>query len=181
MNFGWEQANKSPEDARVVLQFQISQRLFDYFFNSRSGYRAHFWASGKFGTQFNYKIIAQFCDQIEIALPNTISVRKLNSNYDDLGTIDIAKSFLIKSLNSNLSKIWACTKLIRVGGGSKDLPTGVTGSKLIVGSEKFWPEIYRDTDDTWLDVKGAFCAKKELYQIKTLGEREEGLHNNGEA
>jgi hypothetical protein len=93
----------------------------------------------------------------------------------------IAKSGLLKSLNNESSKIWPCTKRIRVNDKSQVLPLGVTDPKLIIESTKEWSGLYRAREDAWLDVKGAFFGKNEPYQVKTVKEREESLHENGEA
>src|ERR1700716_1759167 len=50
--FGREHLDEKWEHVRAVVQFPVGAKLFDWFFNARTGYRAHFRAHYKLGLRF---------------------------------------------------------------------------------------------------------------------------------
>ncbi len=42
VRMGREHAKEQSDDCRAVVQFGVGVQLFDWFFNARTGYRAHF-------------------------------------------------------------------------------------------------------------------------------------------
>src|SRR5688572_15375600 len=49
----WEFSEDRPLDCRAVVQFRVEPTLFDWFFNARTGYRAHYRTHPTYGIEFN--------------------------------------------------------------------------------------------------------------------------------
>ncbi len=179
--FGWEQACGNPENHRAVIQFPVTEYLFDWFFNARTGYRAHYRAETACGLELNAELIDRARQMLNTSLSDTVKARLLNAKFEDCGTVEIQKTNYLKSLDVYLSKIWFCTKLITGDGGVNFLPLGITGPKLLVGNEEPWSAPYRESKDSWLDMKGAFLGDTGPYQPKDPQYRAEVLHSTGEA
>jgi hypothetical protein len=177
--FGVEQARDCQDDSRAVVQFQVEPKLFDWFFNARTGYRAHFWAGSETGFLFNAKVVATLRTVLAKVLPDRVPARRLNANFEDCGETWAARDSIATSLDDHLSKIWACTRLIGLNAPPTILPLGVTGPKLEVAPGGPWPAIYRDASETWLDVKGAFVGSNGLYQPKDPILRARRLREHG--
>jgi hypothetical protein len=62
VRFGREHAEDARGGCRAVIQFHVRAALFDWFFNGRSGYRAHFWADPLDGIAFNDQMVS-LCSQ----------------------------------------------------------------------------------------------------------------------
>lgn len=180
LRFGREPAEKISDEYRVVIQFAVGTDVFDWFFNARSGYRAHFRAHYSVGIEFNMRFINIVRDRL-MRLPDAVPGRQLNSMFQDCGKTMIEKSFVLASLVPDLSKVWFCTKLIQARGGVQLLPTGLTGPKLLLEGGIRWAAPYREEESAWLDVKGAFLGKGAAYQPKDPVQRAKRLHASGEA
>lgn len=167
------------EDCRAVIQFQVAAHVFDWFFNGRTGYRAHFRAHPDCGSLFN----SQLLEAVRARLVNIVSLsvpaRRLDSDFQDRGATVLTKSFMLSSLVPNLAKIWFCTKLMEFDGVVRDLPLGITGPKLLLDGGVEWVAPFRDSMDTWLEIKGAFLGRKGPYQLKNSTERAHRLHEEG--
>src|SRR6266850_5583361 len=100
-----------PDDYRGVVQFPVGSDDFDWFFNARTGYRAHFRMRYEFGLSFNEQIIEVLRRCLD-TLPDIVFGRLLNGAFEDCGPEEIPKLFLTRSLEPALSKVWFCTKLI---------------------------------------------------------------------
>lgn len=85
---------------RVVYCIQVPKDLFDLFFNSRNGYRAHYYRSQFEGMRANRLLI----DTLLLTLRNSPQTKNCAP------TIDIEESFA-----SNSSKVWLseCGKEVR--------------------------------------------------------------------
>src|SRR4051794_14324803 len=57
VRFARERAEGQPNDYRAVVQFGLGAALYDWFFNGRMGYRAHFRAHYECGLKFNSQLI----------------------------------------------------------------------------------------------------------------------------
>lgn len=57
------------DDCRIVVQFHVGDKLFDWFFNARTGYRAHFRAHHNRGIEFNNEIIEELRLRLDAKLP----------------------------------------------------------------------------------------------------------------
>ncbi|MGF6606014.1 hypothetical protein OKW45_000914 [Paraburkholderia sp. WSM4175] len=113
VRFGREHAEAQPDDSRAVVQFAVGVGLFDWFFNARTGYRAHFRGCYKRGLEFNKQIIEALRRCLDAKLPDIVIGRELNKNFEDCGETEIPRSLLMDSLVPHLSKVWFCTKLTR--------------------------------------------------------------------
>jgi hypothetical protein len=178
--FGREHAEGHWEDCRAVVQFGVGAEIFDWFFNARTGYRAHFRADYVCGLKFNNKIIAVLRERLA-ALPTVVTGRELKSTFEDCGKSLIPRSFVLASLIPELSKVWFCTKRIQHDGGIDLLLTGVVGPRLLLEEGIRWAAPYRENDSAWLDVKGAFLGQAGPYQPKDPMGRAKKLQATGEA
>lgn len=179
---GLEHAKDQPDDRRAVVQFGVGSQLFDWFINGRTGYRAHFRSHYACGLGFNEQIIKALRDCLDARLHEPVDGRKLNSDFDDCGPLEIQRASIINSLVPHLSKIWFCTKRICKGDGIEPpLPPGVPGPRILLGECASWAAPYQEDDNAWLDVKGAFIGEAGPYQPKDPIERAETLHTCGEA
>jgi hypothetical protein len=182
VRFARERAEGQPKDYRAVVQFGVGAALFDWFFNGRMGYRAHFRAQYRCGLKFNGELIDGLRGILDTELQDTVMGRELDDRFEDVGEAQIGKPFLIASLVPDLSKVWLCTKRIRSNGGIEFLPSGLVGPRILLGDDGLsWPAPYRDEDTSWLDIKGAFLGKAEVYQPKDPVERAKRLHAAGDA
>lgn len=168
---------------RAVVQFHVGKHLYDWFFNGRTGYRAHFRAHHKCGIEFNNKILGALCAVLEAGLPDVVNGRHIGPGFSDCGVVEITKSFLRQSLVPTLTKVWNCTTRIGLHGGTEEMPSGVSGEpKLILPDGRTWVAIYCADDDlAWLDIKGGFLGKTRVYQTKNPFKRARRLQDSGEA
>jgi hypothetical protein len=180
VRFGYEHARDQWEDCRAVVQFAIGEKLFDWFFNGRTGYRAHFRAHHSCGIAFNGSLIEMARSRLVERTPDVILGRELNGEFEDLGEIEIPKRFLSASLVTNLSKVWFCTKRIGLSGGIQHVIPGLGGTPRIQLNEGCsWAAPYADSDSAWLDIKGAFLGRSGAYPSNDLIERARKLEANG--
>jgi hypothetical protein len=177
---GREHAEGQWEDCRAVVQFSIGADVFDWFFNGRTGYRAHFRAHHMHGIVFNSQIIDAFRARLA-KLPDVISGRELDIEFEDHGPARLPRTFLLESLVTYLSKVWFCAKRIRPCGGMELLPIGLGGvPKLILDGDVRWGAPSPDDDSAWLNVKGAFLGKNGPYQLKDPVCRAKHIQATGE-
>jgi hypothetical protein len=175
------ECRESGNDYRAVIQFHIGTGLFDWFFNGRTGYRAQYRAASNAGLAFNEQIITTLNCELDAGLSEICLGRALDYDFNDCGEVEIPKTFIVKSLAPHLAKTWWCGKLIEKDGRINALPSGVEREPRIGLSDCSWPTIYRNDDDAWLDIKGAFFAHGGWYQPKDPVERAIKLQTTGEA
>ena len=72
VRWGQEHAEKQSHDCRAVIQFHVGAELFDWFFNARTGYRAHFRSECTFGIDFNASMIDALRVCLQRQAPETI-------------------------------------------------------------------------------------------------------------
>jgi hypothetical protein len=180
VRFARERAEGQPNDYRAVVQFGLGAELFDWFFNGRMGYRAHFRAHYECGLKFNGQLIDALRGILDTELQDTATGRELDDRFEDVGEAPIGKTFLIASLVPDLSKVWFCTRRIRPQGGTELLPTGLLGPRILLGDGS-WAAPYREEDASWLDIKGAFLGETKVYQPKAPLQRAKKLQATGEA
>ena len=168
VRFGFERAEGRREDRRAVVQFAVGERLFDWMFNARTGYRAHFRADAETGLAFNDRIVEALAGVLANRLPNPVSCVDISERFDDCGRINVARRKFLASLaiEGSLPKVWFCTRRICKQGGVKCLSLGLGGPKLSVGNEIEWAAPAPDDDNAWLDIKGAFWREDGPYQPK---------------
>ena len=158
VRLGFEQAGQCIHDHRAVLQFAVGGRVFDWFFNARGGYRAHFRASSTRGLAFNDRLIDSLAGILAIRLTDPVECTELSARFEDLGRVSVPRSRILASLATlgSLPKIWFCTQRIQRDGGIEQLTSGVVGPKILLGSYDKWAAPVRDDGEAWLDIKGAF-------------------------
>lgn len=181
LRLGMEQSEKSRSDRRAVLQFHIGVVLSDQFFNSKSGYRAHFRQDWRIGLSYNEGLIALLRTETQSRLAEEVEVRLLSPTFDDCGALRVHRSDIFTSLDPGLSKVWFCARLISPSGRIVELPTGTVGPRLLLEDGTSWATVSRDDCDAWLDIKGAFLGSGRLYQTKDPIARATKLHVTGEA
>jgi hypothetical protein len=81
VRFGSEEAEACPEDCRAVIQFRVTPQVFDWFFNGRSGYRAHFRAHPYCGLSFNSNLLESVRLRLDEILSPSISARRLQRSF----------------------------------------------------------------------------------------------------
>src|SRR5215471_9835160 len=74
VRFGRERNSSQPDDWRSVLQFRVGTSLFDWFFNAKTGYRAHFRKSPETGLEFKDAIVKMAVDTLQANAPQTLDV-----------------------------------------------------------------------------------------------------------
>ena len=176
-SLGWEARENHPSQHRAVIQFPVDPDLFDWFFNARTGYRAHFRAHPDCGLAFNADIVRALSDRLRRQLPSSVSVKRVDRDMKILETISLPSADLVRSLDPELAKLWVGGTPI---GGGEDRYLGATGPMIRVGSDKEWPALYM-VGHTWLDLIGAFDNNGKLCQPKPPRERADKLHKTGRA
>ena len=77
---------------RVYSELPVSEELFDLFFNSRSGYRAQFFAGEEIGELFNAYVV-------EAIAPMLIESASLYTEY-------VYRELCERSLTASHTKVW---------------------------------------------------------------------------
>lgn len=182
LRIGRESAGKCPSDYRAVFQFPVGTNLFDWFFNGRTGYRAHFKTDPWCGLTFNATAIEGIREIVTNDFPAIVEGWTFEEGCLNIQSHEIQKCFLLHSLHPYWSKLWSCdTRIAHPNTLQPNISR--TGPKILIGSEE-WAAIYPDNDDdAWLDVKGGFLQHDllRLYQPKDPLERAKNLHTRGSA
>ena len=187
VRFGYEDAKSGAPDARLIVQFPVSARSFDWFFNARTGYRAHFRGGYALGLKFNDDVISRLRAILRSRVSWPAHGRRVDIWYHDLGSVPIQKAFFEASLISFYSKIWLCGIRLEGNGKHTKMPIGAGDFHLLVDGEK-WMAMAPGA--TWLEVKGAFTETEgngqphrrgEPYQSKDPVHRARTLQFTGEA
>jgi hypothetical protein len=172
--FAWEFAEMRNSDHRSVVQFPVTRTLFDWFFNGRSGYRAHYYADPQVGQAFNAMLVVALAGVLERHVPATLKMPRVDSRMRSHGDATVSRTEFLQSFEPRLSKLWWGVQ--PVDGFHRHY--SVTGPKLLLKKTE-WPSLYMD--DPWLDLKGAFSDNGRLYQTKCPDKRAQKLHEAGEA
>lgn len=191
---------------RVTIQFPVDPRIYDWFYNGRTGYRAHFWASSELGETYNRRLLVGFRSILEKRVAEGgVFGRKIAVRIDgasreetDEGSFQIAGALIDRSLDLKMSKVWLCERLIQTDGKQPcDLQPFYLAErylpKLII--PKWTDAIYPKTGCTtseglrapysdeqgksWLDIKGGFVGPRHVYQLKPPHKRAVSLHQCG--
>ncbi len=169
-----------PDDYRVVIQIPVGATLFNWFFNGRTEYRAHFRAGVECGLRFNNEIIKALRQLFDGKMNHEIHGRRIIGRFEDGGQVKFPKAFAMTSLSPELSKISYCTKLIGRNEVSP-LPQDffLYPAKILLKNQK-WTALLQDDADAWLNVFGAFVGQDgRTYQPKDPFIRAKMLHDNG--
>lgn len=82
---GREHSRSQWDDCRAAFQFRVGAQIFDWFFNARTGYRAHFRVRYEFGETLR--------PRLDASLPLCVPGRE----FENCGKAQIPKSFVIAS------------------------------------------------------------------------------------
>ena len=169
LRIGFDGIDNNLASPRITIQFPVSSCLYDWFFNSRTGYRAQYWISADTGHKFNVSILSRLRATIERQLRSSnvdgreIWVVQHNDHRKDVdkGPRTESKSTVLQSLSPGLAKIWICERLIQNNGEPpRQMPFGSMDPKLQIarwrGSGLFAP--FPEEGSAWLDVKGGYVS-----------------------
>ncbi|WP_156938543.1 hypothetical protein [Mesorhizobium sp. LNHC252B00] len=172
VRIGFDGINNDFDAPRVMFQFPVSPALYDWFFNSRTGYRAQYWASPKIGNAYNSRLLAHLKSIVGTWAPasgvagRALSVQHHNGHRQDidLGRRTESRATVLASLDPLLSKIWICERLLKDDGNSPAwiAALSTSGPKLHVpqwiehGAEYGLVPQFPDKRSAWLDIKGGY-------------------------
>lgn len=180
VRLGLEQAIGNSDEVRAVVQFHIGEVLFDRFFNSREGYRAAFRNDWRHGYRFNSNLVGQLRDCLSVLLGSTVSVTRLNANFETVREEQIPSTRLLESLVPDMSKLCYCSLRIACRGSPEPLAVSFSGPKLLLDQGARWAAPHALEADAWLDLKGAFLGSEKPYQPKDPDARARKLAKTGE-
>jgi hypothetical protein len=180
VRFGLEQASERPVWLRAFVQFNVGEELLDWFFNAQTGYRARFRLSWQNGLLMNEGLIGDLRSLLAQPPNASLPCRLLSPSFSDVGDTTVTSERFAHSLDPNLSKIWACAKLMDGNGSLKDVALGLTTPPLVLPDGQRWLAISQDELDAWLEVKGAFMKPTGLYQPKSPAVRAKAIGSTGE-
>lgn len=156
------------EHQRAIFQFQVSRDLYDYFFNSRSGYRAQYWISPEQGQAANAQCLQEISRVILTAMPGSFEARQIQVENDwtgrkdiDVGACKMLRSWLMESLGHPAAKIWICERLMSGNVGPLQSIPISEAPRLSVPR---WPTAlapYPIAALAWLDLKGGFVGSEQ--------------------
>jgi len=158
--FGIDTMNDQP---RAIIQVRVGLKLYDQFFNGRTGYRAHYWSSPDAGNSFDERLICNLRQVLHEHMPILVEGRNVVVNVNggrdecDGGPCQVTREFALQSFQPNASKAWICEWLITDRGGLnqwQSLGYYPRTPKLII---KGWSgNGLRAPCGEWLDFKGGF-------------------------
>lgn len=181
LRIGWSESRERPPDCRLVMQFHVGEKLYDWFFNGRTGYRAQFRQGSERGTAYNRHLIGAIRVVWAASLPATITARRIVGEFEDVGTSEISYRDALQSLDPDLSKFWCCGTLLLGDGQVRDMIPSGSGPRLRIDETTTWPAIVASEPDAWLEVNGAFLGPDGPYQIKLPALRGTSLEAKGVA
>jgi hypothetical protein len=181
--FGIDTKNDQP---RAIIQVRVGLNLYDQFFNSRTGYRAHYWSSPDEGNSFDETLICHLrqalSDHIPISVEGCNVIVKFPNEIREEwggGPCQVTRDFALQSFQPEASKAWICEWLITDG---RDLnqrqQLGLLNPKLII---KRWSEDgLRAPCGEWLDFKGGFVdSSGNATPSKKRTDRASEIHETG--
>jgi hypothetical protein len=190
----------------LIVQFQVSVDLYDWFFNARTGYRAQFWRGSAIGDAFNTYLVSRLREKILKRSSRGISARRvivtpIGDSKEEWceGAIEVDEDFVARSLHVELSKIWICEWLARRNG---DGPSVNLGFAVLSAAGRCLPRLliarwgeakspqgdvgegtrapFPIEEHAWLDIKGAFIDSNGLpTQLKPPSKRAEDIFTRG--
>src|SRR4029077_2704745 len=200
VRFGVDSLRNEGSPCRAIIQFQVSLRLYDWFFNARSGYRGQFWISAAAGLAFNRRLVTLLAMNLERLLPAAVPGRIIEVFYDegreerDKGSIPLARDFLLRSLRSTAAKAWICERLIQPNGGDPAYLGAIIAATRMpkLGVPRWLAATPRGGQrgegarapypyeaEAWIDMKGGFVASGRARQGKDSAQRAKDLHETG--
>ncbi len=181
LRVGWVESRDRPPDSRIVLQFHVGEKLYDQFFNARTGYRARFRFDGRMGLDYNRALVEAVRDIVAARLSDKITARHIKGEFEDHGTIEVTREQVLESLDADLAKLWWCGHLMSHDGQVRLILPSFTGPRIQVDVQTYWAGINASDADAWLDLNGAFLGDDGPYQLKDPALRAMRLQADGEA
>jgi len=180
--FGVDESSRDSLDLRGVIQFPLGAPLFDWLFNSTTGYRAQFRIGRANGLAMNAQLIGEVAAELGRFATTDVVIHKYTSEFTYKESTPGKVSRVAATLDPRLSKVWVCEKLIGNEGQIENLFVSRTGPKLLMPDTDPWSSLYPEVADGWLDVKGAFVPPTgQPYQLKSPEERAAKLEKRGSA
>jgi hypothetical protein len=149
---------------RIIIQIPVEPEIYDQFYNSRNGYRAHYWAAPDIGNVFDNTLVRLLCQAIDAHMPTTVEGRRVETKTHkdredcDVGHCPIRREFALRSLAPEAAKVWICEYLMTDNYGRLKEQHYYMGPRLVV---ERWT-----TDDglrapcgEWLEFKGGFVGE----------------------
>ena len=182
VRFGFDESGRDSRDLRGVVQFPVGILLFDWLFNSTTGYRAQFRIGRANGLALNAQLITELAAELSPIAGTEVVIHRFTSEFIYKGTAQGTVGEVAATLDPQLSKVWSCEKLISNTGQIENLFVSRTGPKLVMPDTDAWSSLYPEDRDGWLDMKGAFVTPSgQLYQVKSPEERAAKLEERGSA
>jgi hypothetical protein len=122
---------------RAVLQFHVGVKMFDWFCNARTDYRAQVRSGWETGLAYNSALIKALRQHVQILPHVTIEVRHLRGCFEDCGSKEATVSQLVDSLDPYWSKLWFGTVLIQENGPVEKLDIDFGGPRILIGTRQF--------------------------------------------
>lgn len=180
--FGIDESGRDSRDLRGVIQFQLGTLLFDWLFNSTTGYRAQFRIGRANGLAMNAQLIGELAAELGRFATTEAVIHRFTSEFIYKESTQGTVGQVVSTLDPKLSKVWACERLIGNTGQIENLLVSRTGPKLLMPDTEPWFSFYPEDADGWLDVKGAFVSLAgQPYQPKSPEERAAKLEERGSA
>ncbi|SER84600.1 hypothetical protein SAMN04244573_04439 [Azotobacter beijerinckii] len=182
VRFGVDESGRDSRDLRGVVQFPLGTLLFDWIFNSTTGYRAQFRIGRANGLAMNAQLIGEVTAELGRFATTDEVIHRYTSEFTYKESTQGKVSRVAATLDPKLSKVWVCEKLIGNTGQIENLFVSRTGPKLVMPDTDPWSSLYPEDADGWLDVKGAFVPPTgQPYQLKSPEERAAKLEERGSA
>jgi hypothetical protein len=202
VRFAVDSLNNAFKEVRVIVQFRVTPSLFDWFFNSRTGYRAHYWRGTNEGLAFNTFLVRRLTEILRSRISSSQAARRIklvsvgqSREERDCGPFELPPRLLEESLSSHLSKIWICERLIQHGSRNPrpigGLASAAWMAKLVIprwataqhpdtgergeGCRAPCPE----AGEAWIDLKGAFVGRGDAKQPKAPERRADDIWHRG--
>lgn len=180
--FGFDESGRDFRDLRGVVQFPLGTLLFDWLFNSTTGYRAQFRIARANGLAMNAQLIGELAAELGRFATTEAVIHRFTSEFVYREPTQGTVGQVAATLDPKLSKVWVCEKLIGNTGQIENLFVSRTGPKLLMPDTDPWSSFYPENADGWLDVKGAFVSPAgQPYQLKPPEERAARLEERGSA
>jgi hypothetical protein len=181
LRVGWMESRDRPPDSRIVLQFHVGEKLYDQFFNARTGYRARFRFDWRLGFEYNRALVEAMRDIVAARSSEKFAARHIKGEFEDCGKIEVTREQVLDSLAPDFAKLWWCGHLMSNDGHVRRVVPSFTGPRIQVDVETRWAGIFSSEVDAWLDLNGAFLGEDGPYQLKDPVLRAMELQADGEA
>jgi hypothetical protein len=181
--FGLDESALAPVTFVGWFSFHLGPPLFDWLFNSTTGYRAQFRIGRANGLAMNAQLIGELAAELERFAATDIVIHKYTSEFTYKESIQGKVTRVGATLDAKLSKVWVCDELICKTGQIENLCVSPTGPKLLMPNTDPWSSLYPEDADGWLDVKVLFSRQRGSRTSQShprkepRSQRSEGAHS----